>query len=140
MDKVVLRFRDGKILKGHLSSFSDESKVINIDDSVGAGMNISSEELKAIFFVKSFEGDKEYRERKAYSRKDSKGRKIYVRFTDNEALFGYLENDMPREKGFYLFKRDDRKTGFFVLPVDDASNNIKVFVFNSAVKDVASIG
>ncbi|MDP2168641.1 MAG: hypothetical protein Q8J64_09965 [Thermodesulfovibrionales bacterium] len=140
-DKVVIRLKDGTTVRGYLESFSDESKSVAIEESGEAdGRKIPTDELKAIFFVRSFEGDSKHREEKSYGKGQKRGRKIYVRFHDNESLMGYLESEMSRQKGFYLSKPNDKKTGFFVLPVDSGGNNIRVYVFHSAVKDVASIG
>jgi hypothetical protein len=86
--KVVARFLDGHTLKGvtwdfvpnkdgfHLAHAGDETKVTSV----------SVAELKAVFFVRSFEGDR--------TRKDGRvppqfatapGRKIRVTFLDGEA-------------------------------------------------------
>ena len=40
------------------------------------------------------------------------------------------------KKGFFLSKPDKRIKGFFLIPVDSDSNNIKVFVVGSAIRDI----
>ena len=54
-------------------------------------------------------------------------------------MIGYLEGDMPWEKGFFISKPDEKKTGFFLMPADEGSNNIKVFVIGASVKDITAI-
>ncbi len=139
-DKVVLRFDDGKVLKGYLKEFSQESQKISFEELGDKKFrSVAVEDLKAIFFVRGFEGDKKYKEQKKYGISKKKGRKIFIRFRDNESLMGYLEGDMPWDKGFFLSKPDQKKTGFFILPGDEKSNNIKVYVIKSAVKDIAAM-
>ena len=64
------------------------------------------------------------------------GRKVYIRFNDGESMMGYLEGDIPWEKGFYLSKPASALKGFFLVPVDVDSNNKKVFVISSSIKDI----
>jgi hypothetical protein len=87
---------------------------------------IEIEELKAIFFVKDFAGNREYSESKVFPDQipTSKGRKIVVVFTDNEVMTGYT------------FGYDPGRSGFFVVPTDEMSNNDRAFVIRSAVKEV----
>jgi hypothetical protein len=54
-------------------------------------------------------------------------------------MVGYLQGKVPWDKGFFLSKPDKVKKGFFLVPVDEDSNNIKVFVVYSAVKDITAI-
>ncbi len=67
-DKVVIRFNHGKLLKGYLKKFSQDSRTIMFEESgVNSVQEISVQELKAILFVRTFEGDKKYREKKSMS-------------------------------------------------------------------------
>ncbi len=137
VEKVVVRFNSGKVLKGYVRDFRADSSVAILEE---VGTNIEHKipiiELKAIFFVKTFEGDSEYRERKAYGIREGRGRKVYIRFNDGESLVSFLESEVPWEKGFFLSKSDDKAKGFFLIPVDSESNNIKVFVVGSSIKDI----
>lgn len=49
MDKVVLRFSDGRILKGYLEFFSSENEMVFIKDLSGERRSVNVDELKAIF-------------------------------------------------------------------------------------------
>ncbi len=64
---------------------------------------------------------------------------MFVRFKDGESMIGYLEGDMPWEKGFFISKPDEKKAVFFLMPADEGSNNIKVFVIGASVKDITAI-
>jgi len=46
---------------------------------------------------------------------------------------------VPWERGFFLSKKDSDLKGFFLLPVDEDTNNIKVFVVASSVDDVTVV-
>jgi len=92
-----------------------------------------------VFFVKSFEGDQGYKERKSYGVAKIKGQRVFVKFRDGEGLVGFLEGDVPWQRGFFLSKQDSDLKGFFLLPVDEDTNNIKVFVVSSSVDAVTVV-
>ncbi len=139
-DKVVLRFLNGGLMKGHLKEFSQDAQEIVFEALVKDGVKkIPANDLKAIFFVKTFEGDREYREKKKYGIRKKEGRKIFVKFKDGESMVGYLQGEMPWDKGFFLSKPDNKRTGFFLVPVDEDSNNLKIFVVRSSVKDITAL-
>ncbi|MCE5195320.1 MAG: hypothetical protein LLF28_07745 [Nitrospiraceae bacterium] len=139
-EKVVLRFNDGKVLKGHIENFSETSSEVIFEDSDGKGiLSVSLDKLKAIFFVKSFEGDSKYIEKKKYGIRQTEGRKIYIKFADGESLVGYVKGDTPWGKGFFISKPDEKLKGFFLIPTDTDSNNIRTFVVRSSVKDITAL-
>jgi hypothetical protein len=140
-DKAVLRFNSGKVQKGHLIDFAPDSSEVQFKDAdSGKIMSFGIDELKAIFFVKSFEGDSEYAEKKTYGISKPKGNRVFIKFNDSESLVGFVEGEVPWEHGFFLSKREkEEEKGFFILPVDEDSNNIKVFVISSSVYDVTVV-
>jgi small nuclear ribonucleoprotein (snRNP)-like protein len=139
-EKVVARFNDGRIIKGYLKDFSVDNEVLILQEAEKKKKHsIPVEDLKALFFVRSFEGDSEYRERKAYGIRKSTGRKVYVKFKDGESMTGFLEGDFPWDKGFFLRKQGEENKGFFMIPTDSESNNIKIFVVGASVRDITSI-
>lgn len=139
-EKVVIRFNNGRVLKGYLKEFFQDSPAILFEE---AGKKefyaISVRELKAIFFVKTFEGKNGYKEKKKYGERKQAGKKIFVKFKDGESFVGYLSGDMPWDKGFFLSKPDDKRTGFFIVPADEESNNEKAYIIKSSVKDVLAL-
>ena len=94
-------------------------------DLDGNRKKIDLTRVKAVFFVKQFEGDPGYGERKEFA-DDSPtfGQRIQIVFIDGEILLGRAMGYRPEEKGFY-FK-----------PADPRSNNEVVFVPVSALKEV----
>jgi hypothetical protein len=140
-EKVVMRFNDGRVLKGYLSLFSPElPEAVLEEEGAARAHKVSLRDVKAVFFVKSFDGNRGYKERKTYGISRTKGRnKVFIKFNDGESLVGFLEGGVPWEKGFFLSRQGFGATGFFLLPVDDDTNNIKVFVVASSVSDVTVV-
>jgi hypothetical protein len=140
-EKAVLRFLDGTILKGYLEGFTEEATEITVH-AIGAKTKttVKADRLKAIFFVKTFEGDRQYSEKKSYGIRKPKGRRTFVKFNDGEDMVGFIEGKVPWEKGFFLSVQKTKKLkGFYLLPADEGSNNNRVFVFAGAVRDVTIV-
>ena len=136
-EQVVARFIDGRVLKGYASKFSTESDIVDIsEEGTGKPHRIPIADLKALFFTKSFDGDSEYREKKAFGIREHKGHKVYIKFNDRESLMGFIEGAIPWNKGFFVSAEGHKAKGFFMLPVDNDSNNVKVFVVATSVDDV----
>lgn len=137
MEKVVVRFNSGKILKGYIEDFTAYTDVVVIQEAeTDKEHGIPIHELKAIFFVKTFQGNSSRSDKKVFGIRENIGRKVYIRFKDSESMMGFLEGDIPWEKGFYLSKPTSALKGFFLVPVDIDSNNKKVFVVSSSIKDI----
>ena len=78
---------------------------------------------KENFLVKDFEGDHNYKE--DYTDEViGAGRMIKVTFSDGESITGYT-----------LGYSADRQ-GFYITPADVNSNNIRIFVVNSASEKI----
>lgn len=129
-NKVVIRYQDGRLEKGITIDFSPSKDVFHItppDAAPGAKpLEISVPELKAVFFVKQFEGNSQYNDKKEFEpNKTVFGRKIKMTFKDGEMLVGTTT-------GY-----DPTRPGFFILPADPQSNIERCFVVKSATKNVA---
>lgn len=122
-NKVIVRFKDGTLIKGNTSDFFPNKSYFHINRLDGKIEEIDLEDLKAVFFVKDFEGNKNY-QKKYEDTIHGAGRKILVEFTDAESITGYALGYSP-----------DRK-GFFITPADLTSNNERIFVVKSATKSV----
>lgn len=138
-DRVVIRFKDGKVLKGFVNAFNDTTDHIEVTlTDAKDPTRISFDDLKAVFFVRSFEGESGYREKKKYGISAKRGDRVFVKFADGELLVGFLIGDVPwdRKKGFNLSRIETDRKGFYLLPTDKQSNNIKVFIPLGYVQDV----
>ena len=123
-NKVVLHFSGGEVKKGTTEDFFPNKDIFHFksNDSGEIG-KVSLQNLKAVFFVKSFEGNRNYQERDDLERTGF-GKKIEVIFKDGELLRGYTQGYAPNRPGFFLF------------PLDPESNNERVFVVSAATRDV----
>jgi len=129
--KVVLRYIDGRVLKGFTQNFypnKDRFHLFPADKSSDLAKEVLLRELKALFIVRDFIGDPSYDEQKNFSAGEKTfGRKVEVTFLDGEIIVGST-------LGYDL-----KRNGFFIFPVDPKSNNIRAFVMSSAIKIVRQI-
>ncbi len=127
MNRAVVAFLDGRRLKGYLFNFSALKESFRLFPEGPAGQQSGSDiflkDLKAIFFVKDFAGNPEYRETRG-GEGPKHGRKVVVTFRDGEQLSGATEAYNPQ------------KLGFFVFPLDENGNNLRVFVINKNIHQV----
>jgi hypothetical protein len=122
-NKVVARFKDGTILKGKTNDFFPNKTSFHIETLNGETETIDVEQLKALFLVKDFEGNKEYSE-EFNDEVSGAGRKIKVTFSDGEIITGYTLGYSPNRQGFYM------------TPADLKSNNVRIFVVKSASQKI----
>jgi len=89
VEKVVARFNNGQILKAQVRDFEVSTETVTVEDpETHTAHKILIDEPKAISFVKSFKGRGEYVEKKSFGIRKSPGRKVFVKFKDNETLVG----------------------------------------------------
>ena len=123
-EKVVVHFRDGRLLKGFASH--PEGNVSNLDvlplDQRDHPVTVRLESVKAIFFVKDFAGDSAYTESKAFGDDEPyRPGRVAFHMEDGEVLSGVVEDYQPDSAGFFL------------TPVDSRSNNVRCFVGAAAI-------
>ena len=128
LNKVVVRFLDGKVLKGTTQDFFPNRATFHLLPSEGGnGIEVRCKQLKAVFFVKDPAGNA--------SRKDvpgfiagpgetSQGKKIAVLFKDQELMCGYSLSYLPEREGFFMF------------PSDKESNNLRIYILTAACQEV----
>ena len=128
--KIVVHFRDGSVLKGYSQDFFPNKDRFHLtvlnQPSDQKATEVFLENLKAVFFVKDFVGNKDHERFKGFpeSQSSTYGKKTVVKCRDGEVLYGFTQSYAPNRIGFFLF------------PCDPSSNNIKVFVLQSFVTHV----
>jgi hypothetical protein len=124
--KVVARYLDGRLVKGYTFDFGPAQSRFHVFEQpspTGPSTRVLVQELKAVFFVRDFAGDPTHQEGRQFAAGDA-GRHIEVRFRDGEVMVGTLDGlstDGP---------------GFFLVPADPESNNLRVYVVATAIKAV----
>ena len=127
--QVVVRYKDGRVLKGTTVDFAPNRTSFTLEQVPPAGpASVSVEDLKAVFFVRSFEGNREYREHKLRLPEGTIGRRYLLTFTDGETMRGTALGANLSRYGFLLF------------PSDPGGNNKRIFVVHSAVKELRQEG
>ncbi len=129
--KLVVKYKDGRIIKGWVENFKPDRDIFILQPlkeySDEERLEIKLSELKAIFFVKDFIGNRYYRKVRTfenYPASTPTQRHIIVHFKDGEKLYGTSYSYNPV------------KSGFFVYPVDPLDNNIRIFVLKDATERV----
>lgn len=130
-NRIVVHFKDGRLLKGYTHDFTPVKDTFHLTSELeqdkGKIYEVFCPNLKAIFFVKTLSGNKDYKEKKRFDEVDTsglRGIKIKIEFKDGEVMCGISLGYSKQRKGF------------FVVPVDPQSNNERVYVLASAVRDV----
>jgi hypothetical protein len=126
-NKAVVAFLDGRRIKGYIYNFSaqrDRFRLFSHENAAPReGTEVQMKDLKAIFFARDFVGDSQYSESQTPTSL-GQGRKAEVTFRDGEKLVGTTDAYSPR------------KVGFFLVPADPRSNNLRVFVITKNANEI----
>jgi len=143
--KIVVHLADGTVVKGYMESapalelevllgqpprpFPTHLTLRSPQDGTRFQLDISKS--KAVFFVKSFDGRRDYSEVKFFVNSPTiQGIWVQVRFKDNEYLEGVIHNSIHHLTG----------DGFFLKPPDPNSNNEMVYILKSSIVDYRVLG
>jgi len=127
LHKVVVRYKNGAVIKGTTSDFAPNHTSFTLSavpPAPSGPVTVSFDELKAIFFVHSFEGNRQYHEQKLRIPEGTIGRRYLLTFTDGETMRGTALGVNLSRNGFLLF------------PSDPGGNNKRIFVMHAAVKEL----
>ena len=131
-NKIVVRYQDGRINKGVTNNFSQDKESFHLT-FVNAlpdtkPTKVSLQDLKAVFFVKTFGGNPEYKDKNQFNSVIiAMQRKIKVTFKDGEVLMGTSYDYKPGSFGFFIF------------PADSQSNIERCFIISASTKEVSFI-
>lgn len=130
-NKIVARYRDGRTIKGASLDIDPGRPLCHVRTPEGKTVEVQLKDLKALFFVRSFEGDSARVEEQTPDPQDlrSRGsRLVTLTFEDGEVMAD-LTIRYPPNRPF-----------FFILPVDPKSNNIRTLINRDAVASMAVVG
>ena len=131
--KVILRKLNGEVLKGYIEGTPDllTADQLTITSLTEETIQIAKRDVKALFFVRKFSGNKEYSEVKFFeSQPKIDGLWVRLHFIDSESIEGIVANTIK-------FLVED---GFYLKPPDPNSNNRLMFVVKSALVDFTVLG
>ena len=127
MNKVVARFADGRVVKGESMNVDITKPTCHVRTSDGKMQEVRLADLKALFFVKSLDGDSTHNEAMAPEATDPRARgsiQVELKFKDGERLVAFANRFPPL--GHF----------FFLIPVDTKSNNIRILVNRAEVVSI----
>jgi hypothetical protein len=131
--KVVVAFLDRRRERGMVYGFrpfGDGFTLYPPDDKTKTGGKpIEFRICKAVYFVRSHEGNRNFKENKLQLPPVlPQGRKICIDYPDGERTVGITEGFNPSRVGFFMF------------PADPKSNNTEVFVVTQNCQEIALLG
>jgi hypothetical protein len=127
--RLVVRFKDGRIARGVCFALSPKENSFHLDETDEAGISSGSttqikySDIKAVFYVKSFDGKFDRTTR--YREWTPEGTEVVVEFNDGEVLRGST---------LHPYRADDNR--FHLIPKEEKTNNISVLIEASAVAKV----
>ena len=125
--KIVVNMRGGAVHKGFTHDFSPKRETFHLLPAEGGGVpiRISVGDMKAMFWVKDYLGNREFVARREFDpKRTSEGRQAILTFADGETMWGAVTEDDPSLPGFYF------------VPSDERDNNVKIFVVRKGLKEL----
>ncbi|MFH1783518.1 MAG: hypothetical protein ABH868_01265 [bacterium] len=130
-NKVVIHREDKTVIKGFTYDFAHGKDILHVTTSDDKGQNstveVSLDNIKALFFVKDLAGNKEYEEKKSTEFSAPGAKKIRIKFGDGEVMVGST------------ITYNSKRKGFFITPSDANSNNIRAYIPLKALSNVEII-
>jgi hypothetical protein len=112
-NKIVVRYVDGRMLKGYCQDFHPPRGHFQLWPSPTAPpesqVSVPIGYLKAVYFVRDFAGNPEFKEDTTME-PTAGGRKLAVTFLDDEVLAGTTLNYRPDGIGFHVLRTTSRAT------------------------------
>lgn len=127
---VVARYQDGRMLKGTSMDIDPAKPLFHIRPPQAPVVEVALSDLKALFFVRSLEGNPEYADKPDPDPADPRARGttlVRITFQDGEVLVGMTIHYPPSRPYFY------------VTPADPKSNNIRILVNRAAIATIEAV-
>jgi len=132
LGKVVIQTRERELFRGFSKADFIAGSTIKVIDEKGKQFELPLENLKAVFFVRDFNGNPKYNEVRFLSTQGKSVRWVVaeIRFQDDEVVEGKIRNDLE-----FLTGR-----GFFLFPSDEIGNTEVIYVVKTAIKGFRVVG
>jgi hypothetical protein len=122
---VVARLLDKGKVKGRTTDFHPKRDHFTIQPDDGTlPVRLSLADLKALFFVKSLEGNPDHQDHREFRRRVGARSRVWLEFKDGEQMAAWPVSPSLGRIGFY------------VLPTDANSNVEKAWVYRRSLKRV----
>ena len=131
MSKIVARYKDGRIVRGTSLDIDPGRPRCHVRTPDGKMVEVQLQDLKALFFVRSLDGDSTHDENRTPDPEDLRSRGatlVRMTFEDGEVMVGLTIRHPPNRPFFY------------VVPVDSESNNIRMLINREAVVSIEAAG
>ncbi|GAB4222244.1 MAG: hypothetical protein Kow0062_18730 [Acidobacteriota bacterium] len=124
--KVVVHRADGTILKGITHDFQPGVREFHLLPAEGGGVpqRVALDEIKGVFFVRDWLGNREYDPPPGFGPAPVRGRRAVVTFEDGEVIHGSTPDF------------DESAPGFTLYPSDPEDNNVRIWVSARAVRSI----
>ena len=129
--RLVVHYKDGRLdygvcfaLNPHQAHFYLE-RMTPEGEPTGDTVPVRFPDLKAVFYVKSFDGNFDRHAR--YEDWRAEGNEVVVEFEDGECIHGHT-----------LHRYDEEEPRFYLIPHSPKTNNLSILVEKSAVNQVYS--
>ncbi|MGH7535433.1 MAG: DUF6982 domain-containing protein [Gemmatimonadales bacterium] len=126
--KVVARYADGRLVKGYTFDFGPSQSRFHVFEqpsASGPSTQVLVRELKAVFFVRDLVGNPARQDGQKFpSGEATAGSHVEVRFHDGEVMVGTADSLTTDSMGFFL------------IPADPESNNLRAYVVAAATRAV----
>ncbi len=127
--RLVVRYQDGRTLYGVSFALNLKDSGFHLDETDAKGVTTSESiqvefsDLKAVFYVKSFDG--KFDKTEQFREWAPEGSEVVLEFTDGESIHGFTQHPYnPHDVRFYL------------IPIEQDTNNISILVEAKALKGV----
>jgi hypothetical protein len=125
--QVVARFQDGRLVKGTSMDIDPDKPFCHVRPPDGPAVQVVLADLKALFFVRTLDGNPEHREALTADPTDPRARGatlVRIEFADGEAVVGMVIRFPPVKQYFY------------VTPADPQSNNTRMLINRNATVSI----
>ncbi|MCC6317982.1 MAG: hypothetical protein IT361_09850 [Gemmatimonadaceae bacterium] len=131
VNSIVARYADGRIVKGTSLDVAQDRPTCHVRTATGDMVEVELKDLKALFFVKSLDGDRTHQEGTTVDPADPRlrgARLVEVTFHDGERVVGLALRYPPN------------KPYFFLTPADSVSNNLRILVNRAQIATMGVVG
>jgi hypothetical protein len=124
--KIVVHMVGGTIHKGITLDFEPDRSEFHLLPAEGGGVpvRIRVGEMKALFYVKDWLGNRDFVARRSFDTIREQGRKAILTFRDGETMWGTVGQGEESDQGFFFY------------PVDEQDNNDRIFVVRDSLEEI----